>query len=243
MNAKLETNSQADALAKPKEQCNPPAKWAAVVDDKFVPTPQRRIEVKVLKTQASIPADNVLVRDLGGEHDVPLNDDQVLDLAEGNVLYAVPACEAPKPTGHHAAPKMAFFVDDRPEETLRADQTGRTLRELFGFTPEVLLYRDYQSPNDKLIGLDEAVGFADGPVFYSRRHHPSTITIKINNTDYEVHEHVMSVKELKKLAGIPLADVLVKVVNNEMKQLDDNGTVELHCGDVFVSHPRDNASS
>ncbi len=243
MDTKLEAVGQADALAEQKQQCNPPAKWAAIIDDKFVPAPQRRVEVKVLKAQASIPAGNILVRDLGGEHDVPLSDDHVVDLAEGNVFYAVPACEAPKPTGHHASPKLAFFVDDRPEETLRADQTGRTLRELFGFTPEVLLFRDYESPNDKPVGLDEPVSFSDGPVFYTRRHQPHTITITINGKPYEVHEHVMSVKELKKLAGIPLADVLVKIVNNEMKPLDDNGTVELHCGDVFVSHPRDNASS
>lgn len=235
-------SGQTVVLAEQNHNCNPPAKWAALVEDKFVPAPQRRVEVQMLKAQASIPAGNILVRDLGGEHDVPLNDNQMIDLAEGNVFYAVPACDAPKPTGHHAPPKLAFFVDDRPEETLRADQTGLTLRELFGFAPEVHLFRDYESPNDKPIGLNDPVGFADGPVFYTRRQ-PHVITIKINNTDYEVHEHVMSVKELKKLAGISLADVLVKIANNEMKQLDDNGTVELHCGDVFVSHPRDNASS
>lgn len=244
MDAKTDNQSgQAVVLAEQNHNCSPPAKWAAVVEDKFVPAPQRRVEVQVLKAQASIPAGNILVRDLGGEHDVPLDNGQMIDLAEGNVFYAVPACNAPKPTGHHAPPKLAFFVDDRPEETLRADQTGLTLRELFGFTPEVLLFRDYESPNDKSIGPDDSVAFADGPVFYTRRHHPHSITIKINNTAYEVHERVMSVKELKKLAGIPLADVLVKIVNNEMQQLDDNGTVELHCGDVFVSHPRDNASS
>ena len=234
---------QADALAEHNKPCTSPAKWAAVIDDKFVPAPQRRVEVKVLRDQAGAPAGNILVRDLGGEHDVALNDSQIIDLAEGNVFYVLPACKAPKPTGHHAAPKLAFFVDDRPEETLRAGQTGLTLRELFGFTSEVLLYRDYESPNDRLIGLEDLVGFADGPVFYTRRHHRHTITIKINNTDYEVPQHVLAVKELKKLAGIPLADVLVKIVNNQMQPLDDNGTVELHCGDVLISHPRDNASS
>jgi hypothetical protein len=45
------------------------------------------------------------------------------------------------------------------------------------------------------------------------------------------------------LAGIPLADVLDKIVDGQMVPLDDNATVELHCGEVFVSHPRDNASS
>jgi hypothetical protein len=114
---------------------------------------------------------------------------------------------------------------------------------LFGFAPEVLLFRDYESPNDKPIGLDEVVSFTEGPVFYTRRHHPDAITITINAKPYELHEHVVQVKGLKKLAGIPLADVLVRILNGQMIPLDDNGVVELHCGDVFVSHPKDNASS
>ena len=242
MDKKLKPLGQADALAEQKPHGNAQAKWAATIEDKFVPAPQRRVEIKVLKDQAGISPGDILVRDLGSEHDMPLKDDQIIDLAEGNVFYAVPECEAPKPTGH-APPKLAFFVDDRPEETLRANQTGRLLRELFGFTPEVLLFRDYESPNDKPIGLDDQVSFGDGPVFYSRRHKPHTITITINGKAYELPEHVVQVKALKKLAGIPLADVLVKIVDGQMTPLDDNGVVELHCGDVFVSHPRDNASS
>jgi hypothetical protein len=243
MDIKIKPVGQADVLAEPQQPSNPAAKWAARIEDKFVSAPQRRVEVKVLKDQASISLGDVLVRDLGGKHDVALKDDQIIDLAEGNVFYAVSECDAPKPTGQHASPKLAFFVDDRPEETLRADQTGRMLRELFGYTPDMLLFRDYESPDDKPIGLDEVVRFADGPVFYTRRHQPLTITITINAKPYELHEHEVAVKELKKLAGIPLADVLVKIVNGQMAPLDDSGAVELHCGDVFVSHPRDNASS
>jgi hypothetical protein len=70
-----------------------------------------------------------------------------------------------------------------------------------------------------------------------------TVTITINGKPYELHQKNAPVRELKKLAGIPLADVLVQIVNGQMVPLDDNAVVELHCGDVFVSHPRDNASS
>jgi hypothetical protein len=243
MDIKIQTSGQADALAEQKQPCNLPAKWAAVVEDKFVPAPQQRVEVRVLKDQAGVAPGEVLVRDLGGEHDVPLKDDQIINLAEGNVFYAVSECDALKPTGQHAPPKLAFFVDDRPEETLRGEQTGRMVREFFGFTPDVLLFRDYQSPNDKLIGLDDVVRFADGPVFYTRRPHQLTITVKINGKDYVFQQASASVQELKKRAGIPLADVLTKIVNSQMVPLDDNAVVELQCGEVFVSHPRDNASS
>ncbi len=243
----METNikpvGQADVLAESQTPSKPAAKWAAVVEDKFVPVPQRRVEAKVLKDQAGVLPGDILIRDLGGEHDVALKNDQFIDLAEGNVFYGLSECDAPKPTGQLAPPKLAFFVDDRPEETLRGEQTGRMVRELFGFTPEVLLFRDYESPNDKPIGLDDIVSFVDGPVFYTRRPHQLTITVKINGKDYVFHEASASVPELKKRAGIPLADVLTKIVNSQMVPLDDNAVVELHCGEVFVSHPRDNASS
>ncbi len=241
METKFEPMDQASAQVKQPTECL--AKWAAVVEDKFVLAPQQRVEVQVLKDQAGIISGQVLVRDLGGEHDIALKDDQIVDLAEGNVFYSVDECDAPKPTGQHASPKLAFFVDDRPEETLRGEQTGRMVRELFNFTLDVLLFRDYQSPNDKAIGLDEVVRFADGPVFYTRRPHQLTITVKINGKDYVFHQASASVQELKKRAGIPLADVLTKIVNSQMVPLDDNAVVELQCGEVFVSHPRDNASS
>lgn len=234
---------QGKRLAEHNQPCSPPAKWAAIIEDQFMPAPQRRVMVEVLKAQANVPSGKMLVRDFGGEHDVSLRDDQVIDLADGNVFYAVATCEATKGTGCHAPPKLAFFVDDRPEETLRPDQTGKTIRELFGFTPDVQLLRDYESPQDKIIDLDEPANFVDGPVFYTRRHKLDKFTITINGKPYELHEQSVEVKTLKKLADIPLADVLVKIVNCQMVPLDDNGVIEIHCGDVFVSHPRDNASS
>ncbi len=226
------------------KRSGPVAKWAAKIEDQYIPAPGRRVKVSVLKVQANISPAKTLVRDLGGGHDMALRDEQVIDLAEGNVFYAVDACNSPKGGGGHAKPKLAFFVDDRPEETPRSDQTGRTLRELFGFTPDVLLYRDYDSPQDLLIGLDDPVLFQDGPVFYTRRHHgPHTINITINGDPYTLHEHKVSVKKLKQMAKIPLADELARVVDGQLVPLDDNATVEVKCGDAFHSHPRDNGSS
>jgi len=243
MTTETKVTGQANDLAKQERHCAPEPKWAAVIDDQNIPAPRRTVRVRVLLEQVSARPGEVLVRDLNSEHDVALNPEQEIDLAEGNVFYIVPECDAPKPTGGHASAKLAFVVDDRPEETPRANETGRTLRDLFGLTPEVLLFRDYHSPHDQPIGLDDVVRFEDGPVFYTRRHKPLTVTITINGKAYELHQEKASVVELKKLAGIPLADVLVKIVNGQMVALDDNAVVELHCGEVFVSHPRDNASS
>ena len=180
---------RAVAPAKPDKQDRPLAKWAAKIDDQYVPSPSRVVKVLVLKEQASIPPEYVLVRDYDGEGDVPLKNDQEIDLGDGNVFYAVPADEVPDPCAGHKGPKFAYFVDDRPEETLRADQTGRTLRDLFGFILEVLLFRDYESPIDKLIGLDDKANFHDGCVFYTRRKH-HLLTIFVNDKPFNQDDGV-----------------------------------------------------
>ncbi|MCI0534239.1 MAG: hypothetical protein L0Z50_03320 [Verrucomicrobiales bacterium] len=141
----------------------------ATLNDTTVFAPQQRVKARVLKDQAGIPADHILVRDHGNEFDVSFEDDAELELAEGNVFYTVLRCDY-RPRGSCPAPaKRAFFVDDRPEITLNQQQTGRTLRDLFGLTPAVRLFRDYESPRDVFIALDATADFIDGPVFYTRR--------------------------------------------------------------------------
>jgi hypothetical protein len=160
--------SQGAALASETAICRPPAKWAATVDDALVLIP-RHVAARLIKEEAGIAPEMVLVRDYGSPNDVPLEDDSKVDLAEGNVFYMVPRCDVQRPEGCPEKPKFAFIVDDRPEETLNPRQTGRSLRELFGYLPAIRLFRDFESPHDQAIGLDEEVVFVDGPVFYTRR--------------------------------------------------------------------------
>jgi hypothetical protein len=192
---------QAETLAQQDKQTQPAPKWAARIEDQLVLSPGRKVKVLVLKEQASIEPGNVLVRDYDGEADVALKDDDVIDLAEGNVLYVVPKDEAPTGCGTHKGPKLAFFVDDRPEETFLAEQTGKTLRDLFSFTPDVLLFRDYESPLDEPIGLDDKVNFGDGCVFYTRRKH-KTLKIFVNEKPFDEDDGVkpkMNGEEIAKL--------------------------------------------
>ena len=200
MNHEITQPGRADATAE-HQHCRPQPKWAAAIEDQYIPSPQRKVKVRVLKDQANIVPGNVLVRDQDGENDVALNDEQVIDLADGNVFYAVPACEARTLSTRDQIPKLAFFVDDRPEVTVRASQTGATLRELFGFAPGVQLFRDFESPYDEPIGLDQAANFADGPVFYTRHKH-AQLTIYVNEkpfTEAEGVKHEMTGREIAKL--------------------------------------------
>ncbi len=167
--------------------CNP--KWAALVNDEPIPMPRQLVTAAVIKAQAETPPGSVLVRDYDSPDDTVLTDGETVDLAKGNVFYTMPACDV-KPRGHcQAPPKLALFVDDRPEVTINPHQTGESIRELFGFKDDVSLFRDYESPHDELIGLDEAAPFGKGPVFYTRRQH-TQLTIIVNNKRFTEAEGV-----------------------------------------------------
>ena len=162
-------SSQETTPAQHSETCHRAPKWAAVVDDTLVLLPKQHVTAEVIKQQAGTSAELVLVRDLGSANDAPFEDGAELDLAAGNVFYTLPRCEVKPADGCIAPPKLAFVINDQPEQTLNPHQTGRSLRELFGFALASRLFRDYESPNDTIIGLDDVVDFPDGPVFYTRR--------------------------------------------------------------------------
>lgn len=179
----IQKSGQGDALAKHPQSCQPSPKWAAVVNDALVLLPQRRATARLIKHEAGVAADFVLVRDHGSPNDVPFEDEARLDLSEGNVFYTLPRCEVKPANGCVAPPKLAFIVNDHAEQTLNPQQNGRSLRELFGFAPTVRLFRDYESPSDTAIGLDDAVRFPDGPVFYTRRAEVG-LTITVNKQTF-----------------------------------------------------------
>lgn len=162
------TTGQSDTPAKHPETCQRLPKWAAVVNDALVLLPQH-VTARLIKEEAGVPADVTLMRDLGSPNDIQFDDEAKLNLSEGNVFYTLPHCEVKPANGCAAPPKLAFIINDHAEQTLNPHQSGRSLRELFGFAPAVRLFRDYNSPDDAAIGLDEAVNFPDGPVFYTRR--------------------------------------------------------------------------
>src|SRR2546426_203631 len=109
---------KAAGLAEHAQNCSPAPKWAALVDDELIPMPQQFVKASVIKAQAQIPSDFALVRDHDSPEDTILPDDETVDFAKGNVFYRMETCDA-KPRGHcHAPPKLALFVDDRPEVTI-----------------------------------------------------------------------------------------------------------------------------
>ena len=203
MKSDTTTECQATSLPNQAPDCNPAPKWAALIDDRLVPAPQREVRATVLLAQGGVKPGHVLVRDHGGEQDASIPEDQVVNLEDGNVFYLVPCCDAPKPCHCTKPAKLALFVDDRPEITLNPDQTGKTIRELFGLTDEVNLVRDYESPHDEPVGLIDAAPFKRGPVFITRRQH-AQLKIIVNSkpfTEADGVKHRMTGRQIAALVS------------------------------------------
>ncbi len=171
------------------------AKWAALIDDRVVWSPGRTVLVGVLKTQCSVPENRVLVRDHSSPNDQILRDDVAIDLAAGNVFYSIAVDEQKPRDPSGAAAKLAFFVDDRPVVTTRADQTGKSLRELFNLAETAKLVRDYANDQDEVIEPQGKISFADGPVFRAsagQRPAPklTSLSITINSRRFTEHDGV-----------------------------------------------------
>ena len=173
------------------------AKWDAVINDQLFPLPRRRLIARDILDQAGVTKEFVLVRDHDNPNDVVLEDESVVDLAEGNVFRTIPRCEAAPQPPCVAPPKLAFVCDDAWEVTLTGKQTGHSLKQLFGLPDDAELLRDFESPNDQIIGDDEPVSHRDGPVFTARR---VTVTITVNNQPVRFARHRVTGLELKRTA-------------------------------------------
>lgn len=183
------------------DHCPQSPKWEALIDDERVPLPQQIVRTKVIKAQASVSDDRVLVRDHNSPNDVIIDDGGEIDLADGNVFYTLAKCEAQPRSTCTEPPKLAFFVDDRAEVTVRSSQTGRTLRELFGLPLNTNLVRDDEGKTDQPIALNDPAEFRDGPVFYSRTL-ISELTITVNSRKFTEHDGVKSAMTGEQIAAL-----------------------------------------
>ena len=161
------------------------AKWAAIIDDRLVPMPRRKLKARDILYQAGVADGKVLVRDLNSPNDVGFAPDAIVDLGEGNVFRTAIDCEVSLEIRHPAPAKLAFIVDDRWEVTIQPKQTGKSLHGLLGLPDGSQLFRDYESPVDEPIEDGEHINFADGPVFITRKGNPHAVTIIVEGTAHE----------------------------------------------------------
>lgn len=172
------------------------AKWAALIDDRLAPMPQRRLKAKIISHQSGTNAELTLIRDFNSPIDVGFEPESMIDLSEGNVFRTASNCERRHSVSADSPPKLAFAVDDHWEVTIQPQQTGSSLRELFSLPKSAVLLRDFESPSDKRIDDDEPVTFADGPVFITRKGTPNEIVIIVEGTPHEWSKPMISYTEV-----------------------------------------------
>jgi hypothetical protein len=218
------------------------AKWAALVNDTQIAVPDPTVSEHVLRTQAGVPAEFVIVRDHNSPDDVVVKPGEIVDLRSGNVFYTVCTADVGNRGACTAPAKRAIFVDDRAEEIGTPHQTGGSIRELFELSENVMLFRDLHSPNDQPIEANAAANFDDGPVFLTRKV-KRQVQISINGEKRETHSGQNSVKHLRAIGNVPPDEILSQLKDGKPEDLPDDGYVEIHGGEVFVSHPPSTGSS
>jgi hypothetical protein len=179
-------------------------RWAAVVGDKLVPMPRRRLPAADILFQASAAPNVALVRDFNSPNDVGFTSPAMVDLAEGNVFRLVTGCAQQDHVCPDAEPKLAFVVDDSFEIVTRGVQTGTSVRSLFELTDDTDLLRDFESPRDELLDDDDNVQFVDGPVFVTRPANERKVTIIVNARPRQWSGRTISFEQVLPLAFNPV---------------------------------------
>lgn len=213
---------------------NPP-KWAVLIDDELVWSPGQKVESSVLRAQANVDG-KVLVRDHNSPNDVVIGEHDAVDLALGNVFYTL-SKEEVQPRAECTDPaKLAFFVDDRHEVTTRANQTGATVRGLFGLDKSVVLFRDFDSRNDVEVKAEDPATYSDGPVFYTRevQHELAIIVNSRTFTDKDGVKHEMTGEQIAALVYPQNAkETTVREIEPEPRDVPLDKPVHIRNGEKF----------
>jgi hypothetical protein len=69
------------------------------------------------------------------------------------------------------------------------------------------------------------------------------VTINVDGKEQQIEKGKYEVADLKKLFGIPADYELDQVINGTFEPLANDASVQIHGGEVFVSHVRGGGSS
>jgi uncharacterized protein YabE (DUF348 family) len=78
---------------------------------------------------------------------------------------------------------------------------------------------------------------------HHNHHHEKKVEVKVDGKEHRVAEGEYLVSEFKKRVGVDAARELDEVRHGELKPLDDNQTICIKGGEVFISHARCGGSS
>jgi hypothetical protein len=73
--------------------------------------------------------------------------------------------------------------------------------------------------------------------------HGPNVAIVVNNKERQIHRGRETVAAIKTVGEVPLADDLEQLINGILEPLADDGSVTIHGGEHFISHPKGAGSS
>ncbi len=71
----------------------------------------------------------------------------------------------------------------------------------------------------------------------------SKVNITVNDTNYSIHRGRQTVVEIKNAGKVPLNHALEQIIDGQIVPLEDNGSVVIKGGEVFISHIKDGGSA
>jgi hypothetical protein len=77
----------------------------------------------------------------------------------------------------------------------------------------------------------------------SDEHRKDYVIITVNDVRKKIHRGRQSVAEIKQIGEVPLNYMLEQLIEGKLTPLDDNGSVVIKGGEIFIGHIKDGASS
>jgi hypothetical protein len=74
-------------------------------------------------------------------------------------------------------------------------------------------------------------------------HHKKEVAVTVDGKTHHVPEGTYVVSQFKKLVGVDPSKELDEGVHGELRPLNDNQTIHIKGGEVFISHARQGGSS
>jgi len=135
---------------------------------------------------------------------------------------------------HH---KAHVKINGVEHETHRGKNSVEHLRHLGGIPEDEILSLEIEG---RQVDLEEKgdMDILGGEVFMSHKRHPHhhEVAITINGVEHKTPSGENTVEHLKHLGKVPEDEILAEHKNHEFLDLENKGRVNIHGGEVFVSH-------
>jgi hypothetical protein len=197
----------------------------ATIDGKLYELTPGVHAVADLKKKAKISAADRLDQDVGNVL-TPLPQDGSVTIAGGEIFVSFPA-------------EIDIVINGKSYKAKRGVQSVASIKALAGVSATDVLQQDISGTLTTLAD-DGSVTLNGGEVFMSL---PAEVHITVDGKQYKIKRGSELVATIKKIANVPAAYQLDQDINGVLTPLDQNGSVTINGGEVFVGFPATGSSS